>query len=644
MKAGYYMNHSFKAQNMTQAGSPMGTIDFGENTLSPVDTQFGYANAALGIFNTYTQASKFVESGMVYYGIEPYIQDNWKVNNRLTLDYGMRFVHLQPEYDKYMQASNFFPEQYSTANALTLYVPGCPGQVYPCQTTRQAMDPRTNTLLGPGTAGLIGAAIPGTGVITNGIKKQGDGIDKTNFQYPFLEFAPRVGTAYLMRPDGKWILRGAFGLFFDRVEGNFTMSQSSNPPTAEASTLYYGQLANFGQGVGARGVPNLIIYRYKNPDLPSGAQWNVGSQFELRYQFTIDVSYVGQYSYATQGAQGGQQVTDLNLIDIGTAYLPQYQDPTLAASAIPGQAAYSTATLLRYYKGFGTINQNAAVFHRLSHGLQVSAQRRFSHGFSAGLNWNWTPYDNGNYSANYAMLQRIEHVNGLPQLRSDQAAWENLMRNQGTPAHVFKGNYVWDLPDLHAGSGAAMTVVKTIINDWQLSGVWTAQTGGGYSIGYSYQSNGSSQNLTGSPQYGARIMIIGDTGSGCSSNQYAQFTVGAFQGPTYYSNGMESGQNYMHGCWQSIWDLAIARNIRLGGTRSFQIRIEMYNMFNSVYYTGRNTSVTYNNPTDQVVQNAQYKADGTLDQTKLKPNQAGFGAVNGSTGPFNVQVQLRFTF
>ena len=645
IKAGYYMNHSFKAQNMTQAGLPMGTIDFGENTLSPIDSSYGYANVALGIFNTYNQASKFVESGIAYSGIEPYIQDNWKVNSRLTLDYGLRFVHLQPEYDTYMQASNFFPEQWSAGSAPVLYQPGCPGGVYPCASSaRQAMNPVTGQLLGTGTAGLIGQAVPGTGVITNGIKKQGEGISKYNFEYPFVEFGPRVGAAYLMRPDGKWILRGGFGLFFDRVEGNYTMSQSANPPTAENMTLYFGTLQAIGQGAGARGVPNMVIYQYENKHLPSGAQWNIGTQVEMPFSFTLDASYVGQYSYHTQGAQGGQQVTNLNMIDLGTAYLPQYQDPTKAASTIPGQSAYTEANLLRYYVGLGNINQNAAVFHRTSHGLQVSLQRRFANGFSAGLNWNWTPYDKGNYSANYAMTQRIEHVGGLPKLRSDQKAWEELMKDQGTATHFFKGNFVWDLPDLQAGSGPAMTVVRNIVNDWQLSGIWTAQTGAGYSVGYSYQSAGTNQNITGSPDYGARIKIIGDPGSGCSGDRYRQFNVAAFAGPTYYSNGMESGQNYLKACWQQIWDLAIARNIRLGGARNVQIRMEVYNVLNAVYYTGRQTTVTYNNPTDQVVQNPQFNADGSLNQSRLKPNQAGFGGVTGATGPLNCQLQLRFQF
>ena len=53
---------------------------------------------------------------------------------------------------------------------------------------------------------------------------------------------------------------------------------------------------------------------------------------------------------------------------------------------------------------------------------------------------------------------------------------------------------------------------------------------------------------------------------------------------------MESGRNYMRACWQSIWDLSLARNIRLGGKRSFQFRAEFYNAFNQFFVTGRNTT------------------------------------------------------
>ena len=70
-------------------------------------------------------------------------------------------------------------------------------------------------------------------------------------------------------------------------------------------------------------------------------------------------------------------------------------------------------------------------------------------------------------------------------------------------------------------------------------------------------------NLTGSPDYAARVRVVGDPGSGCSDDIYRQFNAAAFQGPLVNSLGLESGNNYVKGCFQSVLDLSIARNIRL---------------------------------------------------------------------------------
>ena len=73
------------------------------------------ANAAVGVFRRYTQGSKFVEGSMLYNNTEFYVQDNWKVNNRLTLDLGVRFTRQQPQHDQFQQMSNFFPDQWKPA-------------------------------------------------------------------------------------------------------------------------------------------------------------------------------------------------------------------------------------------------------------------------------------------------------------------------------------------------------------------------------------------------------------------------------------------------------------------------------------------------------------------------------------------------
>ena len=140
LKTGFYNTHSFKAQ---QRQGWAGTINFGNDANNPLDSGFGFANAALGVFSSYNQFSRYVEGSFIYDNTEAYVQDNWKVSSRLTLDYGVRFVRQQPQYDKFGQAANFLPEKWTGAQAPLLYLPGCAG-ASPCTgANRQARDPRT---------------------------------------------------------------------------------------------------------------------------------------------------------------------------------------------------------------------------------------------------------------------------------------------------------------------------------------------------------------------------------------------------------------------------------------------------------------------------------------------------------------------
>src|SRR5205814_5805007 len=122
------------------------------------------------------------------------------------------------------------------------------------------------------------------------------------------------------------------------------------------------------------------------------------------------------------------------------------------------------------------------------------------------------------------------------------------------------------------------------VNDWQLSGIWSGATVTAYTIGYSYQSGGSNVNLTGSPDYNGRVRVVGEPGKGCSRDVYRQFNTSAFQGPPVGSVGLESGNDYVHGCTSSTLDLAIARNVRFG-KRTIQLRVDMFNAPNAAGVT-----------------------------------------------------------
>src|SRR5207244_4136196 len=92
---------------------------------------------------------------------------------------------------------------------------------------------------------------------------------------------------------------------------------------------------------------------------------------------------------------------------------------------------------------------------------------------------------------------RLQHnPDGTVTYRSDQAQADALFQTPPT-RHTMKANFVWDLPDVKS-SAAALRAIGYVVNDWQLSGVWTASTAGTYSVGFNYQSGGGNVNLTGS--------------------------------------------------------------------------------------------------------------------------------------------------
>src|SRR5688572_27156669 len=246
IKGGFYNNHSFKAQNTGAGGIAnltfQGYVNFGNDTNNALDTGFGYANAATGVFTQYLQASDFIEGHMIYNNTEFYIQDNWKAGERLTVDYGVRFTRQQPQHDRFQQMSNFFPEQWSAAQAPFLYVSGCSNGATVCSgNLRNAKDPRTGQVLNvPGVANTqvaIGTPIPGSGDALNGIRRAGDGIAKTGYLWPTLVIGPRFGMAYDLTGTQTTIIRAGGGLYYDRPDGNTVFSIPGNRSEEHTSEL-----------------------------------------------------------------------------------------------------------------------------------------------------------------------------------------------------------------------------------------------------------------------------------------------------------------------------------------------------------------------------------------------------------------------
>ncbi len=290
------------------------------------------------------------------------------------------------------------------------------------------MNPLTGQFLGPNSAAAIGTLVPNTGNSTNGIFANGQGIAETNYEYPTLAVAPRVGAAWDVKRDQTFIVRGSAGLFFDRPPAQNVYNTVNNPPFSRNVTVRYGQLQDLNSaGLTTEAPPALSVWEYDEP-LPSSVQWNTGVQMTIPFSTVLDVAYTGQHSY------GFPNATNINAIDIGNAFLPESQDRT-QTSTVPGAASIAALNpdLARYFRGYGSISQQQAVQWRTYHSLQLSLNRRFIKGLALGFSDTI-----GLYDRQQAALRLQHNPDGSISIRDDQDEADRLLGNNNPQTHIMR--------------------------------------------------------------------------------------------------------------------------------------------------------------------------------------------------------------
>ena len=619
-KSGFFINRAVKEQSSRAAAN--GIVTFVNDASNPFDTTYPFANAAIGVYQSYTQAAAWIKGNFLYHNIEWYLQDNWRVSSRVTLDYGLRFSWLQPTYDTRLQASNFIPEDYSAARAPRLYYP-----TRDAAGNRVGIDRATGTIV---PAVQIGRIVPGSGTLVgNGLYGAGQGIEEELYKNRGVHYAPRLGFAYDARGNQSLVVRGGFGVFYDRAAGDTVYGMIEQQPTLRQPNLFYGRLQDVTAAASGTDAPPTIAAFDHDGKLPTVYTYNVGAQFSMPWKTVLDVSFVG-----SQSRNLNTQV-NLNAPAYGAAYLPQNQDPTAAASTIPGATALPV-DFLRPYQGFGDIIQIQPTAYADYKSIQTSVNRRFSNGVSFGMNYTLgkamgtssTDFPAGNNTYNPTVI-------GMPRVDSkDNQRKANYMPLSTDRRHTFVANFVWQIPNRNVGS----RLLAGVIHDWQVSGVYRASSGSPYTITYNIPGI-SPYTLTGTTRLeSARIVINGDPGSGYSDDPYQQFNPGVFTTPKIGSNGLESGTNYMHYMPQYTLDMSVARFIRFGGNRRLELRIDAFNALNTMTVTAVNNTLQVRSLTDPTPTNLARDASGALI------NPTGFGAVTGVAAARQVQLMARFHF
>lgn len=497
-----------------------------------------FANFLLGQADSYSQPNKDTIPHLRYTNFEWYVQDDWKITSRLTLNLGVRYSYFPSPTDSNNTLNNFDPALFNASLAPTILADGTGAAPFNAATY-------TNGIIFP-----KGAACAAAQAISSQVSCSpfGSRINPNSNQ----NWGPRFGLAYDPFGDGKWAIRAGYGVFFDRtLNGIWEQNAFADPPLVQTTTVNNDSTSSlnlFDNPLGGTpgGVPTgpaaLTSTGLPTFKVPSYQDYNLSVQHQIMASTVLEVGYVG--------TKGTHLLGDIDM-----------NQPTVA-DRIANPAADVNA--IRPFVGYGTINARVPFYTSNYNSLQVSLNRHFTKGLSAGIAYTWSkllttnPYDRGLSAYNTYDLKQSYGPSVL-----------------NTP-QMFVANYVYDLP-FHGSRGLGY-----LLGGWELSGIVTIQSGqsqivtqGGDPWALAGMPGGLGMTRPGNTVY-IRPDQVGDPNGPKSVLNW--FNTAAFTAAVGHFGSSRPGA--FLGPGYQIWDTSLMKNFNFGEKTSLQLRLETFNTFN----------------------------------------------------------------
>jgi hypothetical protein len=370
------------------------------------------------------------------------------------------------------------------------------------------------------------------------------------------DIAPRLGATY--RLGEKTVVRAGFGIYYNPNQMNSFTFLTNNPPLAAASTLTSdpaspSTILSFDRptgGVGGVVVPDVISPTRHLPNARKD-QWSFDIQRELSRGTALDLQYVGSHTR--------------NLDRSFFNNTPQ-----------PGFGPVDPRRPTQLFKSRRIIQNDLIANYDA---VSIILRKRMSHGLLADAHYTWSK-----------TRDMSTHSNGGGQTMDNYDIWRDYGPAAWDIPHRFVASYVYDLPFLKTSS---QPVLKYLVAGWQISGITTIQSGSPINITLSGDpanigiSNLQRPNLVGPvPSLNCQPNSAGTTDvarrqlMGC-------FDRSAFELPAAFTFG-NAPRNLLRGPKSVTTDLSLMKNVPIGGGAQFQVRVEMYNVFNTVNYGNPN--------------------------------------------------------